>query len=179
MARYRDIPQFTSEGSYAVDMEPRYLVDWIQEEITTMGLNMCPDFQRGHVWTGEQQKAYIEYCLRGGRSGMDLYFNCPWWNDGRRTGDYQEYVCVDGLQRITAWMAFLENKIDVFGYFYRDFTDRWPCKITMRVHVNNLQTRREVLRWYIDMNAGGTPHTKAEIERVRELLGEEKEGDDL
>jgi hypothetical protein len=31
-----------------------------------------------------------------------------------------------------------------------------------------------VLRYYLAMNAGGTPHGEAEIERVRGLLAKEK-----
>ena len=171
--RYRDIPQFTREGSYAVDMEPVFLLEWIDKEIETVGLNLYPDFQRGHIWTKEQQIAYITYVLRGGMSGRDLYFNCPWWDYGEAYGTYQEYVCVDGLQRITAWRAFIQNEIAVFDTLYREFTDRWPHSRTMRVHVNTLKTRQEVLQWYIEMNAGGTPHSDAEIARVQKLLEEE------
>ena len=40
----------------------------------------------------------------------------------------------------------------------------------MLVNVNDLQTKREVLQWYIEMNSGGTPHTEAEIERVKKLM---------
>jgi len=39
--------------------------------------------------------------------------------------------------------------------------------------MNDLKTRAEVLQWYIEFNAGGTPHTEAEINRVRELLKKE------
>jgi hypothetical protein len=42
--------------------------------------------------------------------------------------------------------------------------------------VNELKTRREVLQWYLDLNAGGVVHTTKEIERVRELLAKEGEG---
>ena len=41
---------------------------------------------------------------------------------------------------------------------------------TLIIHVNNLKTKKEVLQWYIDMNAGGTPHTTKEIERVKKLI---------
>lgn len=37
-------------------------------------------------------------------------------------------------------------------------------KHTIKVNVNDLKTEKEVLQWYVDMNAGGTPHTKEEIE---------------
>lgn len=176
ITRYKHIPKFTNEGVYHADMSPAWLIKWIQEEETNVGLDINPNFQRGHVWTREQQIAYVEYRLRGGKSGVDLYFNCPFWLDGKRgPTSYQDYVCVDGLQRITAWDAFFKDEIPVFGSFASEFTDKFPILCTMRVHVNNLKTEEEVLQWYIDMNAGGTPHSKEEIHRVEKLLEQAKE----
>ncbi len=42
----------------------------------------------------------------------------------------------------------------------------------MYLNVNDLKTEREVLQWYVDMNAGGTPHTSDEIEKVRKMIQE-------
>ena len=36
--------------------------------------------------------------------------------------------------------------------------------------MNDLKTEKEVLQWYIDMNAGGTSHSKEEIDRVKKML---------
>lgn len=44
--------------------------------------------------------------------------------------------------------------------------------MTMILNVNNLKSEKEVLQWYIDMNAGGTPHTNEEIERVKQMIKE-------
>lgn len=59
----------------------------------------------------------------------------------------------------------------MFGaYFYE-----YKINITdaaMYLNVNDLKTEREVLQWYVDMNAGGTPHTSDEIERVRKMTQE-------
>lgn len=45
---------------------------------------------------------------------------------------------------------------------------------TLILNVNDLKSEREVLQWYIDMNAGGTPHTTEEIERVKKLINKLK-----
>ena len=37
------------------------------------------------------------------------------------------------------------------------------------------ETEEDVLTWYIEMNTGGTPHTKEEIDKVKQLLEEKKE----
>ena len=78
---------------------------------------------------------------------------------------------MDGLQRITAISRFVHNEIKVFGSYFKEYTDSPRIVMdTIRVNINDLKTRREVLQWYIDMNAGGTPHSKEEIDRVRGLL---------
>ena len=41
---------------------------------------------------------------------------------------------------------------------------------SIKVNINNLKSEKEVLQWYIDMNAGGTPHSSEEIDRVRKMI---------
>ena len=36
--------------------------------------------------------------------------------------------------------------------------------------MNYLESKKEILEWYIDMNFGGTPHTNEEIERVKKMI---------
>ena len=168
--RFKDIPKFTRVGSWQANMEWKYFIEWIDKNIKENNLQLNPDFQRGHVWTEEQQAAYIEFRLRGGTTGKLIYLNCQGW-----MGDFRgDFVCVDGLQRITAIQRFMNNEIKAFGAYYKDFEDKLPRDLDMVVNVNNLKTRKEVLQWYIEMNNGGTPHTKEEINRVKALLETEK-----
>lgn len=122
--------------------------------------------------TEQQQIAFLEYFFRGGKSGLVCYFNKPDWNIHVPDEAYNEYVCVDGLQRITACLRFVNNEIPIFGCYYKDFEDKPRMKHTLRLNVNNLKTEKEVLQWYIDMNVGGTPHTLEEIERVKKMIEE-------
>lgn len=170
-----DIKQFTKNGNYCVQMTMQQLVERINKDVENMELILDSDFQRGHVWTEEQQIAFVEYFLKGGKSGRDLYFNNPLWSGNRlRHLEYKDYVCVDGLQRITAVMRFMNNEIPAFGMYYKDFEDDWMFTHDMfhvfNFHVNDLQTKEEVLQWYIDMNIGGTPHTREEITKVEKIL---------
>jgi hypothetical protein len=84
-------------------------------------------------------------------------------------------VLVDGLQRLTALIRFLNNEIPIFGNYFKDFEDNPRDSLTMiRFNINDLQTKAEVLQWYLDMNTGGTVHSDEEIQRVKELLEKEK-----
>ena len=165
--KFTDIPKLTRSPPYHVNVGLDYLRTWITEHEEEFNLQINPDFQRGHVWTREQQIKYMQFLLRGGNSGREIYFNMPGW-----MGDFNgEFVCVDGLQRLTACLAFINNEVPVFGTYISEFEDRLRMSnVNLSVHVNNLKTKREVLTWYIEMNESGTIHTKEEINKVKEML---------
>jgi hypothetical protein len=170
--RFRDIPQLT-QAHYAVDVPLGSLLEHLDRYKKEYDLQLCPDFQRGHVWTEEQQAKYVEFLLRGGQSSRDILFNHTRWN--RLSGPEGEFVCVDGLQRLTACTKFLGNELKVFGYYRNEFEDqlRDMCN-TLRFHINDLPTRKQVLAWYLELNDGGTVHTENELARVRTLLAQEE-----
>jgi hypothetical protein len=134
----------------------------------THGLNMNPDFQRGHVWTEAQQIAYVEFMLREPQSGRDIYFNHPGWMSTFEG----EFVLVDGKQRIEAALKFLHDEIPAFNHKCSEFGGykHLPLDVCFIFNIAKLKSRADVLQWYLDFNAGGTPHAKSEIDRVRQLL---------
>lgn len=164
--KFTDIPKFTRTPTYHVDVDLDDLKAWLDKR-KTMFLELNPDFQRGHVWSKKQQTAYMEYLLRGGSSGREIYLNHPGWMIDWK-GDF---VCVDGLQRLTACLKFLADEVPVFGLLCSEFEDSVPfTDVSLSIWINNLKTRKEVLTWYLEMNTGGTIHTDREIEKVKNLL---------
>src|SRR6476661_8557666 len=121
--RFTDIPQMTREGSWECDFELRYILGFIEELKASDGLDLNPDFQRAHVWTEQQQIAFMEFLLRGGRTGRVLYFNNPGWQNYNRCSGVG-MVIVDGKQRLEAIRRFVQNEIPVFGTLFKDYTDR-------------------------------------------------------
>lgn len=172
--RFCDIPKFTSVGSYQINVSWDYLEHslkhWNDNKIPGSGVELCPDFQRGHVWDEDKQIRYVEYILRGGRSGREIYWNCSSWMREFNT----PIQLVDGLQRVTAVRKFMNNEIKAFGIYCNEFEDKLGFDYDFIFNVNNLKTRAEVLQWYIELNEGGVVHTKEEIARVKALLKEEQ-----
>jgi len=179
--RFKEIRQFTQPAHYSIHTSWGYLEENLKsydergEGITgNLGLDLNPDFQRGHVWTEDKQIAYVEFCLKGGESSRDILFNHPNW-----MGSYVgQMVLVDGKQRLEAVRKFLRNELPIFGHTIDEFEDK---KIMLRssncdfiFKVNNLKTRKDVLQWYLDLNTGGVVHTTEEIEKVKRLLENEK-----
>ncbi len=166
-------------ASYEVDFDWRYIQKALDDyAIDYGGLDLNPDFQRGHVWTPDQQRHYIENVLRGvvSTSGFLVQLNCPNWQmeDADYLGDLPKGMqCIDGLQRITAVLNFLAGEVRPFGLMADDlngtaFTMK-GARHRFRVAIHNFKTRADLLEHYLDLNAGGTPHSQEEIERVRKL----------
>lgn len=172
--KYADIPKFP-RAHYSVNVPIEYIertiARWQEHQPPMAVLDICPDFQRGHVWSGDQQIAWMEYFMRGGESGLDIYFNHPNWM-GSFEGDF---VLVDGLQRLTAVRQFMSDDLRVFGALASEY-DILPISCSLRFNVAILKTRADVLQWYLDFNSGGTPHSGAELDRVQGLLNQERYG---
>lgn len=177
MARVRNMVKYSDfkknipfKFSYHIDVDWEYLPHWIerQQQELPRSLELNPDFQRGNVWTEEQQISYVEYKLRGGYGADVVFFNCAGWMD-----DFKgPFVCVDGLQRITSVLRFMNNEIPAFGYFNKDIQGRMPSEMSFSVYINNLSNYKDVLQWYVEMNTQGKPHTKEEIDKVRDMISE-------
>jgi uncharacterized protein with ParB-like and HNH nuclease domain len=168
--KFSEIEQFISSGSYEIDVSLDFLKRTLQHWEEDYGLELNPDFQRGHVWTEEQQIAYMEFLLRGGVTSRVIYFNSPAFGGNEKTDLPDTIVCVDGLQRLTACLRFIDNEIKVFGHFISEFEDSPRLRQGLKFNVNCLTKREDILKWYIQFNEGGTVHTKEELVRVKELL---------
>lgn len=144
-------------------------------EVDYGGMELNPDFQRGHVWTPEQQRHYLENSLRGvvSSSGFLIQFNCPNWDIDSYKGDLPSgFQCIDGLQRLTAVFGFLAGNVRPFSLTPDDLVrSSFMIKSSYRFRfaVHNFTRRADLLQHYLDLNAGGTPHTQEEIERVRKM----------
>lgn len=172
---FKDIPKFPTANKRTNIIFPD-LKRWFEEH----NVNMDPPYQRGYVWTQEQKERYIEFIFRGGESGKDIYINAPSWIDDCKDED-QEWAngieLVDGKQRVTAIIEFVDNKVKLFGKYlneYRHWEGDKPAILGFRydvlIHINTLQTKEEVVKWYLDLNSGGTIHTDNDLAIAKEYL---------
>ena len=175
--KYADIPQFTRASNYQIDLDWEELENWISRKNRALDapndkycLELEPEFQRGHVWDEAKQIRYVEFILRGGETGKDIYFNCSSFMQKMDTA----IQLVDGLQRLTAVRRFLNNEIPSFGIYHKDFEERHiPSHARFRIHIHDLKKYKQVLQWYVELNEGGIIHTPEEIDRVKKMIERE------
>lgn len=168
----RPLPQGVYEVHVDLDPGLERLRDMFQK---FGGLNLTPDFQRGHVWSERQQGEYIDAILRGtvSLSTTVFSFNVPHWEDDAYSGDLpKEAQCIDGLQRLTALQRFMRGEIKAAcGLSSADLEDS-SYRITRkpsRVRVFSFASKQALLSYYLDLNTGGTVHSDEEIARVRAM----------
>lgn len=168
--KIKTIPKNIPTGSYKVDVPVKYLPKKIKEFQDEMGLDLNPEFQRGHVWNLEQRIAFIEFLLQEGKVNP-IYFNCKGWN----RGELGKFVIVDGKQRLTSILMFMNNEFPVYKHMDKDGVGFYAKELDLvnfdvSYVVNELETDAQVMQWYLQMNKGNIAHTKKEIERVEKLL---------
>lgn len=136
---------------------------------------LSPDFQRGNkIWSKKQKIQYIENLIRG-LAPVEFRFNSDNWLN-KYDGKKENIVCIDGLQRISAILDFMEKKISVFeGVSYEDLKKYgYPIgNLNVIIKMYAIESRADLLQYYIMLNAGGTAHSKKEIAKVSEMLSNE------
>ncbi len=167
--KWYSFPRTTELSSVAWrDLETR--IQYWDKSQTETGhtLELCPDFQRGHVWTHQQKVAYVEFKLSGGFGSDVLIWNHPQWNRSWKAN----MVLVDGLQRLSAVREFISGQFTVFdGVGWGDIpAQERPSTAQFYFTVASVQSRKELLEWYLKLNSGGTPHSQADLDKVKALL---------
>lgn len=135
-------------------------------------INLDPIYQRGHVWTKEQQEAFVGHMLEGGATPIVII---------NRDDTYSmPDEVVDGKQRITAiwrWICGeIAAKLESGERVYLDDFSEKDQKHIMGISGPQFTVgyvflnRQEVMKLYLKLNRGGTVHTEEEIERVQKLI---------
>jgi hypothetical protein len=133
---------------YSVDQRP------LAPGERRLGMFIVPPFQRGLVWTVEQRVRLIESLYMG------LPIGALVWNQTRFMSPCDRWL-LDGQQRVTAILGFMEGQFKVAGWRYPELPE------IERRHFNRLGVA--VIETQIDDEAGcrdiydrlvygGTPH---------------------
>lgn len=125
-----------------------------------LGFNI-PTFQRGLVWSSEQQISFIESAWKGIPLGTYSLNLLP--DD---TGNPLDGLVLDGQQRLNALERYLNDELPVHGYCWSEITDvdRRFFKTSVHFpHYEVISKDEMFLREYYDlMNFGGVDHKPEE-----------------
>jgi hypothetical protein len=168
----RKIQNSTPDIRYSVDVP----VGGLERNLEQFKVNIDPEYQRGHVWTEEQQSLFVGAFLENSRACPPFIMN---FVDGTTYGPSE---VVDGKQRLTALRQWLNGEIIAhapcgISVWHKDLekTDlsALAMMVTMQWKFVGL-SKIEVMKYYLRLNSGGTVHSKKELDRVRKLIEETK-----
>ena len=143
--------------------------------------DLNPDYQRGHVWTDEQGEKFVGHMLEGGQVPLIFVQRYDSQKNAPKGVDYSTLPIevIDGQQRLQAICRFMRGKIaaelsDGRRLWYKDFHEV-EQRMLPNIKVAYVDVDRATkLRFYLRLNRGGTVHTDAEIQHVRDLLAQEE-----
>ena len=124
---------------------------------------ITPEFQRNNdKWSQDMQIKFVENIVLGSTSIIML---------GSLTGEKSECVLLDGLQRITAIFAFMNNEFKIFNeYEYNEEFERICTFIhNLKLRIYNFKTEQEMVNFYININENIT-HSKEDIQKAKDYL---------
>jgi uncharacterized protein with ParB-like and HNH nuclease domain len=126
---------------------------WYDVATEAKSLNMNPPYQRGLVWDLSHKQKLIDSIISGIGVPAVLLRELP------LTEEYH-YEMVDGKQRISTIVEFMEDKFPYNGLKYSEADDlsrkvfRSACIGASVVHCTN----EEAVELYNRVNFGGVPH---------------------
>lgn len=83
---------------------------------------------------------------------------------------YQECQILDGLQRTTSMLEFINNEFTVFnGLSYEEYQKNNLGMTLLSLEIFKFKTHEEACKFYIDINKGIT-HSEEDINRAYDFL---------
>lgn len=182
-AWYELEPQRTKEEN---DQIPRlFLQDYIHvthsnQQIASLihmyyrGVDLNPEYQRGHVWSLEDKVALIESIFNRVDIGMFSFIELP-FNENNPDGPI--YEVLDGKQRLSAIVEFCEGRFPWRGMHWHDLNNRDKCdfeRTTIAVgYTAEKITRKQKLNHFLRLNTKGRVQSEEHMDKVRKMLEEE------
>ena len=84
--------------------------------------------------------------------------------------------CVDGLQRLTAVVDFMDVKFKIFDGRYNETSllkkSFSPRRKYLLFQIYDVKDYGDLIQFYLDLNTGGVVHEESELDRVRKLQQE-------
>lgn len=137
------------------------------------GCDMNPEYQRGNVWTVEQEEKLIDSIFKQINIGAFVFVEKDWACNGDVVDDM--YEILDGKQRLTAILHFVEGKIKYNGLCYHEMSryNQFFFEDT-QILMGELKFRdgydkKKVLENFIRLNECGSTVDSSVIEKAKEI----------
>lgn len=172
---------------YTVEMEmarlSRSLMMYIKDDLhEDSGVSMSDIFEHGipvfqrdaDKWDRQRQINFVENFISGYRPSIQLYTTDA---VKREWGGLARCWILDGLQRLTAIAAFMNDEFKIFDTAYYSDLERGGGILRnglLHIEIFTFEDDVEAARFYIQLNRGVT-HSEADIERALRFIEAKRE----
>ena len=129
--------------------------------------NLNPDYQRGYVWTLEDDEALIDSIFNNIDIGKFVWVKLPYSKDGF----WSEIL--DGKQRMRAIASFYENRFSYNGLYFNDLShhEKYHFKNyhISYAELNNISMEQK-LRYFLTLNRTGKVMDNEHLSKVQQML---------
>jgi len=171
------LPRFEQDEDIHFSFQQRDVRSLLHQYLNKYGIDLNPDYQRGNVWTEEQQHRLIDSIYRNVDIGKFAVIKRPWGPDGNKPLTPKLYEMLDGKQRLTALIAFYLGHLAYKGKYYNELSNRDQghfMNYSVSYAESNFMTQEQKYRYFLKLNTTGTPVDPAHMERVANLLKKEQ-----
>ena len=139
-------------------------LDTILSRYYHFGVNLSPSYQRDLVWNKENKEKLIEALFSGRDIGKFVFVSDD-------TSDIL-YEILDGKQRLTTIIEYVENKFSYKGVFYKDLSmeDRRIFKnrtVSIADIDKHFYTDKDIVSIFVDLNDTGVPVSKEFLDKIK------------
>jgi uncharacterized protein with ParB-like and HNH nuclease domain len=121
-----------------------------------LGWFVLPPFQRPPVWNRDQQVRFVESLWMGLPVGVFVYNQT-----GSAYSRFDNWL-LDGQQRVTAAIDYMNDEFEVFGHLFSQLTDRdhrqWSMGVSFPCMKTNIEDEAQLREVYDRLAYGGTAH---------------------
>lgn len=168
---WEKLPKFTQREEMRLQFFQSSLSSF-HSYIYKFGVDMNPDYQRGLVWQLEDKQKLIDSIFKGVDIGKFVFIRRDYGSESHL------YEILDGKQRLTAIMEFLEDRFKYNGFYYSELHPVDQSHIqgysVSLAEVSN-PTKEQIYRYFLRLNIGGKPMAQEQLDKVEKLLHDEIE----
>ena len=169
MSVLKDIRAHVPDCTYHVNIG----LGSIKDALDQYKVNMNPEYQRDYVWTTEQKSKFVGAALENHNAVPPF-----WLNWVSKDYDRSHSEIVDGKQRISAILDWIDGHIKAvcpcgIEVWHKDLNevDLRCIKMAASFDWNFVHLpQKEVMEFYIRLNAGGTIHSEDDLNKVKEMI---------
>lgn len=169
----------TQATSNLHDKEETLSIQFYNQDLSSLkhyhyrGVDYSPSYQRGLVWNHSDKEKLIDSMMNGIEIGKFVLIELPYDNTKPYGGNL--YEILDGKQRLTTIIQFLENQFTYKGKLFCELSSQDQNHL-MRRHFSVAIGKEDEwplerkLKYFLKLNTGGVPQSEEHLKSVEAQL---------